>query len=396
MHQIFWSLIILFAFAVLAQVEWAYYLVYVVGGVWLLSHWSVRRSSDKLQVDRTLPERAFTGQRVTASVSIANHSWFPIAWLMFQERTPLELREDTDYRLVMSVGSKSKVEHSYVFNCRQRGYYQVGPLSINSGDLFGFARSEWREQNPKHILVYPRIVSLAQLGLPSRTPFGQLAAPNRLFEDPARLNGVRVYASGDSLRRVHWKATAHTNTLLVKKFQPAIALSVVVILEMARSQYPIGEVVSGSEWGVIVCASIASAVSEQRQPVGLISNGIDVESQTPLTPLLPRNGQDQLIAILTRLARVQLSNPEQNKTGLGSHWLTHPLGSLGWGATIVLVTPQLDEDTIWMLHQTYRRGAQVIVLVCAQQTNFAEMQARSRQLGIDAHLTIWERDLKDL
>ncbi len=82
---------------------------------------------------------------MSATVAIANHSWFPIAWLMFQERTPLELREDDDYRLVMSIGSRSQVEHSYLFNCRQRGYYQVGPLSINSGDLFGFARSEWRE-----------------------------------------------------------------------------------------------------------------------------------------------------------------------------------------------------------------------------------------------------------
>ena len=392
MHQIFWSLILLFLFAVLARVEWAYYLVYVVGGVWLLSHWSVRRTSDRLQVERTFPDRAFSGQQVTAKVSIANHSWFPVAWLLFQERTPLELRDETDYRLVLSVGSRSKVEHSYSFNCRQRGYYEVGPLSINTGDLFGFARSEWREQNPKHILVYPRIVPLAQLGLPSRTPFGQLAAPNRLFEDPARINGVRLYASGDSLRRVHWKATAHTNTLLVKKFQPAIALSVVIILDMARSQYPIGEVVSGSEWGVIIAASIASAVSEQRQPIGFICNGIDAESQTQLTPLAPRNGQDQLVSILTRLAKVQLSNQERS----AGHWLSRPLGELGWGATIVLVIPQLDEDTLWLLHQTYRRGAEVIVLVCAQQPDFSTMQAQAKQLGITAHLTVWERDLREL
>lgn len=117
MHQIFWSLILLFLFAVLARVEWAYYLVYVVGGVWLLSYWSVRRTSDQLQVERTVPERAFSGQQVTATVSIANHSWFPVAWLLFQERTPLKLHDETDYRLVMSVGSRSKVEHSYSFNC---------------------------------------------------------------------------------------------------------------------------------------------------------------------------------------------------------------------------------------------------------------------------------------
>ncbi|MFN8441087.1 MAG: DUF58 domain-containing protein [Caldilineaceae bacterium] len=392
MHHIFWSLIILFLFAVLMQVEWAYYLVYVVGGIWLLSHWSVRRSADKLQITRTVPERAFAGQRVEAKVAIANQSWLPIAWLLLQERVPVELRDEADYQIVLSVGSHSQVEHSYSFNCRQRGYFPIGPLSVNSGDLFGFAQSDWRENEKKYLLVYPQIVSLSQLGLPSRTPFGQLAAPNRMYEDPARLNGVRLYASGDSLRRVHWKATAHTNTLLVKKFQPAIALSVVIVLEMNRNHYPIREVVSGSEWGIIVTASIANAVCEQRQPVGLISNGIDVISKSTLTPLQPRNGQEQLVSILTRLARVQLSNNEGNP----SHWLAHPLGELGWGTTLVVVTPQLDEDTLWLLHQTYRRGAEILVLVCAQQTDFILMQARARQLGIEAKLTVWERDLKEL
>ena len=57
MHQIFWSLIILFLFAVLARVEWTYYLVSVVVGVGRLSYLSVRRTSDHLQVERTVPDR---------------------------------------------------------------------------------------------------------------------------------------------------------------------------------------------------------------------------------------------------------------------------------------------------------------------------------------------------
>ena len=66
-------------------------------------------------------------------------------------------------------------------------------------------------------------------------PPGAPASPQRLFEDPARLSGVRAYAPGDSQRRIHWKASAHTDELLVKKFAPAIGLNVVVVLDMNRA-----------------------------------------------------------------------------------------------------------------------------------------------------------------
>ena len=107
-------------------------------------------------------------------------------------------------------GQRERVTISYQLHCRRRGYYPVGPLQLASGDLFGFVDVQGRDVGQQFLTVYPRIIPLVGLALPSRLPFGTLASNQRLFEDPARLRGLREYQSGDSQRRINWKASAHS------------------------------------------------------------------------------------------------------------------------------------------------------------------------------------------
>ena len=159
-------------------------------------------------------------------------------WLLVEDRVPLDLKETDSYRSVLSVGSHAQIEHRYTLYAKRRGYYTVGPLTLTTGDLFGFAEASWQEETPVHVTVYPEVLPLHKLGLPSRSPFGTLVSRQRIFEDPDRMSGVSAYASGDSMRRIHWKASAHEDSLLVKKFQPAIALNVTIILDLNRTAYP--------------------------------------------------------------------------------------------------------------------------------------------------------------
>ncbi len=283
--------------------------------------------------------------------------------------------------------SKAHIDHHYMLMCKRRGYYAVGPLSLSTGDLFGFAEATWHEETPVHVTVYPQVVPLQQLGLPSRSPFGVLAARQRLFEDPNRMAGVRDYATGDSLRRIHWKASAHADTLLVKKFQPAIALNVTVVLDLNRRTYPLAGAIGSSEWAIMVAASVASYVVGQRQPVGLITNGLDSVSGELSQPIPMRQGQGQLITILTALARVQMHDLE---FGL-AEWLPRRIADLEWGATLVVIAAQIDEATLWMLHNAYRRGSNVVVLVVTAESSFDRLRAQGEKLGVHLYRTVWEK-----
>ncbi len=392
MHNIFWALIVLFAVAAFLRMDWVYYLVYVVGGVWVFSHIWMRRSLGRVQLVRELPARAFAGETIDASLHLANRSWLPLPWLQIQEAVPLDLKDQPDYRTVVSVGAHATFDHPYRLACKKRGYYKVGPLNLRSSDLFGFVEARWDESNPPTLIVYPQVVPLAHLRLPSRSPFGTLASRQRLLEDPARMAGVRAYTAGDSLRRIHWKASAHANELLVKKLQPSMAVPIVILLDLDRESYGVRSLVGSSEWGITVAASVASALIGERQAVGLASNGLDALAGATAAPLPQRTGQEQLMTILSLLARIQVQAAEMRL----AEWLPRQTATLPWGTTVVLVAPQLDEASLWVLHGVFRRGSRVLVLVCATQPDLRTLQAQGARLGVEVHSTIWDSDLHGL
>jgi len=390
MHNIFWALLVLFVFAVLLRMHWVYYLIYVVGGIWIFSHWWVRRSLTQLEIERHLPRHAFPGETLAARVQLRNRSWLPLPWLHIQELVPFELQDLTTYRTVISVGSRAETAYRYTLRCTKRGYYTVGPLRLDTGDLFGFLSTSWQENEPVHVTVYPQIVALKQLGLPSRSPFGTQASHQRIFEDPTRMAGTRDYVAGDSMRSIHWKASAREDTLLVKKFQPAISLNVQIVLDLNRNAYPYQGAVGNSEWAIVVAASAASHLAAtQRQQVGLITNGLDPVADAMARAIPTRSGRGHLMSILSLLARIQMHAVEETL----ADWLPRQLADLEWGTTLVVVTPALDERALWALHNAYRRGSTIIVLLCAPVVDFKVMQARAERLGVIVHRTIWEKDL---
>lgn len=392
MHNLFWALLVLFAAGVFFQMDWIYYLVYVLGGVWIFSHWWIRRGLQQLAVYREMVDHAFLYERPRVKLRFVNQSWLPLAWLQIQEQIPLDLKDVGEYNKIVTIASRSTLEHEYQLYCKRRGYYHVGPLQLRTGDLFGFVNGARQENNAVALTVYPQVLSLEKLGLPSRSPFGTLSSRQRLFEDPARVAGVRSYSSGDSQRTIHWKASAREDALLVKKFQPAIALTVAIVLDLNRDAYPYRGENSFSEWAIVVAASVASHLIGQRQAVGLMSNGIDSVTAQPLVPLPARTGQGQLMNMLSTLARAEM---DRNNTQLVD-WLPKQLVGMEWGATIVLITPKVTEATLWAMHHAYRRGSNVIGLVCAPQPDFELMQSQSKKLGVRLEKTVWERDLAGL
>src|SRR5438046_6868626 len=103
---------------------------------------------------------------------------------------------------------------------------------MRSGDVFRYLSNGETLANWQYLLVYPLVVPLTSFNLPARHPFGERRAPRRLLEDPARVIGVRDYMYGDSLRRVHWKATARAMQLQSKIYEPTTTYTLVLFLNL--------------------------------------------------------------------------------------------------------------------------------------------------------------------
>jgi uncharacterized protein (DUF58 family) len=386
-------LVILFLAAFLRQ-DFLLTLVYLLLGAFVLSRWWSRKALSSLSYTRFYRPRAFLGEEIPVHLEIKNTGFLPVVWLHVRENLPLELAAPKltapgVFQQVVSVPPMGDVHFDYSLEGRKRGYYRVGPLNLFSSDLLGASGGLRHEGPTETITVYPKIVPLTRLALPSRSPLGSLRHTQPIFEDPSRPRGKRDYIAGDSLRRVDWKATAATGRLQVKLFEPSIALETAIFLNLNAAEFDLYARFLEPELAIVVAASIAYWIVNQRQAVGLYTNGSDplAERNSP-QPIQARSGRVHLMRVLDVLARVAVAE-------------TYPLVSLirqeivnlSWGTTMILITGFMDDDLFDALFQARRAGMDAVLILIGQVSNYQYIRQRAEYFGFPLHAIRSERDL---
>jgi len=386
-------LIVLLAVAFFTRVDFFFYLLYTLAGIYILGRVWASRSLAAVVLERRHDQRVFWGETFPVHVEVRNRGWLPVLWLRLHDTVPANLTPGTVFRQVISLLPRERLRFSYRLVGRQRGYYRFGPLVTLGGDLLGSASYEHRSEHEDYVIVYPKIVPLADLGFPSQSPFGILPSRERLFEDPTRIRGVRDYQPGDSLRRMDWKTSARVGSLQVRRYEPAIALETAVFLNLDATDYPQAHRRQATELGIIVAASLAVHLIEKRQAVGLFTNGRDpLAEPTGTTPALPlRKGREHLMHLLQLLACVEVAPEEQAVPFL--ELLSRKSLGLPWGSTLVIITAREVEGFMDTLLALRRRGLVVILVLTCPDRDFEATAQRADQIGVQA-LRIWtEQDL---
>ena len=411
-----WLALLLLGLAFLLRVDFIYYVLYVAAGVYVWSLLYTPRAMGNLVASRNFRRRAFLGEVVNVSLELHNRGRLSIPWLQIQESVPIELRIGNPVQHVATLRGRQTVNFAYQIKGQQRGYYRLGPLRLTGGDLFGLAKQQHGLLAADYLTVYPCIISLERLGLPSRLPFGTVASRQRLFEDPARPIGVRDFRSGDSLRRMNWKASAHTQKLLARNFEPAISLESLLLLDLNSSGYERREHRYATEWAITIAATLANHLIEQRQSVGLLSNGVDplrLHEDTQVfdevsgrlifqaaldegkwqsymaAPIRPHNGRPHLMKILEQLARL-----ESQETISFSEWAPAACVDLSWGVTVLAIVADGNVSTCRTLHQLVGRGFNVVLIAVEPDANFGLVRERARTLGFKAYNIATNRDFE--
>ena len=287
-------------------------------------------------------QRAFPGENIELRLRLANRKLLPLPWVQVDDEIPDQLAPiDTSlppgsrpgFSLLSHAGALlwyTGINWRYHLRCQKRGYYTLGPIKVTSGDIFGLYPRSTTQPLTDHVIVYPRLFSIAQLGIPSLYPLGETRAERRIFEDHTRTIGVRDYSPHDSLRHIHWKASARHQKLQVKVFEPTTTLKVALFLAVDSFQ---GDGVSDDDFelGISAAASIANYAIEQDSQVGLFVNSRLRDSGQPIR-IPPGGGLHQLINILEALAKVVSVSSSSFEGFFQEGW-----GSLPWGTTLILV-----------------------------------------------------------
>jgi uncharacterized protein (DUF58 family) len=384
-------LLFLFVVAAVLRVDFFFTIAYLFFAIYLLSRLWTERTVDHLHVERRFTDHAFPGDQVTVDVCVQNRSWLPSPWLEVHESLPVELITPPFYREVAALDPHQRRRFHYTLHCRQRGYYPIGPMTMETGDLLGITKRRQVKIAPEHIIVYPQVIPLQQLGLPTRSPQVALPAPSPLFEDPSRVRGVRDYQRGDSPRRIHWTATANTGRLLVKQYLPSIARETLICLDLNVGNYGQRQRYTATELAIVVAASIANhIVVREGLAVGLTTEAWDPLSDRQARFFLPpRSERAHLMSLLEVLARVQIA-PVTPLADL----LRRESVNLPWGATLVVISGRESETLFDTLIYLRRVGMTVALILVQPSRPSVELEKRADLLGVPIHRLWREQDLE--
>lgn len=314
-------------------------------------------------------DRAFPDDEVELLLRVETRGPIPIPWLEIDLTVPRGLYATPDGGLgVLSGDGRAlhllatllplrTVERAIRVRARQRGAYQVEPVSLLVADPLRLYPRRITVPVDARLVVYPRIVPLERIGLRAGLPVGDLRVGTTLLPDPARPIGVRDYRRGDSPRSIHWKASARRGALQVKVLERTVRRDLAIYLDVGGFDHAwLVYREALFERAVTAAASLASAAIERGGSVALAHGGAD-----PVA-LPGHGGQDQLRAILEALAVVTPSEGRPIESMLAATVSRQPAGT-----TIVLLTPTPSETVLAELEPARQRGYPVAVVYCGLQ-----------------------------
>ena len=334
-----------------------------------LSLWGV---SYERHFDRT---RVFPGEAVQMDISIQNDKRLPLTWLRFRDQLPVppDLAENSPtlsgelvgnfvLQSVYSMQSRERVHRTTTLRFPVRGYYHIGPVAYESGDIFTLFTREREHKYIDTLVVYPQIWPLEDLGLPPKEPFGEVKIRHSLFTDPIRTRGIRDYHPQDRFRDVHWKASARRGQLQTKVYDPSTGMTVAVFLNVSTfARHWMGFDPDLLERAISVAASICNYGVQQGWGVGLFANGAVPNSDQSLR-VPPGRSPDQLGNVLEALAAVT-----EFATGSIDMMLLRESTHLPWVSTIVLVSAVVTQEILIALVRLKEAGRRVVLLALGDE-----------------------------
>jgi uncharacterized protein (DUF58 family) len=312
--------------------------------------------------------RFFPGEPIECTLRILNRKPLPLPWVQIEDDLPAgfdlvgptgRTRADAIQRsaaLLWYRGISWKLD----LIGRRRGYYPIGPLKLTSGDLLGLYSRTRLEERPGHIIVYPEIFPVNTRFIPSLHPMGEFQAARRLFRDPTHTIGVREYLRSDSLKFIHWKATARRGDLQVKVLAATTAFKVALFLDVDSFKHDGVLAEADFELAISIAGSIAAALCERGSPVGLLANTRLADTGQPAV-IAPGAGRERITAILETLAKLT-----DRSSGPAAAFLDAQMPHLHAGTTLVFILTRPPDALATLLAGLDAAGLKILLLLVGE------------------------------
>jgi uncharacterized protein (DUF58 family) len=331
--------------------------------------WS-RLSLAGVRAERLLKgTRFFPEETIECTLRLFNRKPLPLPWVQIEDDLPAGMevlgpagsagraavRRSTALLWYRGISWKLRLVG------RRRGYYRIGPLKLTSGDMLGLYSRSRRTASAAHLVVYPKIFPIDTRCIPSLHPMGEFQAARRLFRDPTHTIGVREYLRSDSLKFIHWKATARRGELQVKVLAATTAFKAVLLLDV--DSFKPGGVLDEADFelGISIAGSIAAALCERGSPVGLLANTRLADTGQPAV-IAAGAGRDRIIELLETLAKLT-----DRSSGPAAALLEAQKSRLQAGTTLIFILSRPPDALSVILADLEKAGLKVLLLLVGKK-----------------------------
>jgi uncharacterized protein (DUF58 family) len=345
----------------------AYLWLFVIGGSWLMSRLALRGVNFR-RTARSL--RAQVGQIFEERFEIYNSSRLPRLWLEVRDDSPLPGSRGS--QVLSSIEGRESRTYLVRTRLMERGVFPLGQTMLAAGDLFGLFPVSRIYPAQESLLVYPMMAEVHAFPSPQGWLSGGEALRRRTHQITANAAGVRDYAPGDPLNRIHWLSTARRNRLIVKEFELDPLAEVWIFVdasryvhaalpkqpmdmderEMWRPSVKIPLPPSTEEYAVSVAASLGRFFLQRGRAVGLVYAG------RYFSVLSAERGGRQLGKILETLALLHADGMMPVQALVDAE-----VRSLPRGSTVILVTPSTGNEVVISAELLSRRGMRPVVVL---------------------------------
>ena len=299
------------------------------------------------------------GKPVRMNITVANKSFLPVPWLRCWLEMPTVVKPEERFKChLLSLRPHESCSFSADIPCQARGEFQLWNITLQSGDLFGIFEDRRIYPSHQELLVLPQVTMLNSQGYVETVHM--IGDHNVNLKSSMRgfsFFGIRSYDLGDGMNRIHWKASARAQKLLVKDFERQRSREMALILDLNREGCFGREPDTTLEKAVSIAASVAATGLKEGCQVGMVAQGSD------RVYLRPQSGRGHLGLILERLARVRADSDESFADTAFRESTGFPKG-----ARLVLVTSRLTAELVDRLYQIAGRGYHCILILLKAET----------------------------
>lgn len=266
----------------------------------LISRLVSRKKLHNIEVHRKAPNAANCGEKVDVELAVRNTGPTRKVFFGVTEYLPSSLSREGQQEFPVAILGPGEATHiRYAVQTTRRGAYQLGPVTLTTGDAVGLQQYQRTLDAVSELLVYPQAVHLPYSWPNSQGARQPVKPRHRVRGEGDEIYGVRDYLPGDDPRHISWKISARRGDLTVVEYERPESLQGMILLDLEGLWHGGKDDAHTLEYGVTLAASLIEQAYERGSTVGLIAAGARDFSLPSLTEV------EQRLRLYEALARVE-------------------------------------------------------------------------------------------